>query len=117
MCCPRENVTHACWLRLGLPKGGSESHTRLPVRCLRLREVKYLCQGQKGAKLVCQHTLALAPKLAWVLAAPAGVVGCLRDDSDHMSPIEGAILLVVVVGVPIWLMLTTRAPVLPARDW
>ena len=34
-----------------------------------------------------------------------------------MSPLEGVVLLVVVVGVPLWLALTTRAPVLPARDW
>ena len=34
-----------------------------------------------------------------------------------MLPLEGVVLLVVVVGVPVWLMLTTRAPVLPARDW
>ena len=34
-----------------------------------------------------------------------------------MSPLEGVVLLVVVVGVPLWLALTTKAPVLPARDW
>ena len=38
-------------------------------------------------------------------------------DGLDSGRVEGVVLLVVVVGVPIWLMLTTRAPVLPERDW